>query len=234
MWRWGAMILAGMVVPPVVETIMSLIMMARQGPSTSEQSPEDAEKSPESPELAGLDDAQKFRAKARLLGAVIIGDFFHNLCDGFFIAAAFQGCGNAFGWSVATGTILHELPQEIADFIILTGPVAGLSTPKALAFNFLSGLSVLLGALIVAATPVDNSLIGLILAFGGGVYIHVGATDCLPKMYDPKLRFGERLCAFLSFAVGAVCIGLILIGHEHCVPEGSSHDHGSGHDGHAH
>ena len=110
--------------------------------------------------------------------------------------------------------------------------MAGLSVPKALAFNFLSGLSVMVGALIIGSTPVDDSLVGLILAFGGGVYLHVGATDCLPKMYDPKLTFGERLLAFLSFAVGAVCIGLILIGHEHCVPGGGD-DHGSGH-GHSH
>ena len=223
LWRWGAMILAGIVVPPVVETMVSLIMMASStGDSSSKPAVEDAETAAE---LQGLDDAQKFRAKARLCGGVIIGDFFHNLCDGFFIGAAFQGCGNAFGWSVAAGTILHELPQEIADFIILTGPVAGLSPLKALVFNFLSGLSVLLGALIVAATPVDDALIGLILAFGGGVYIHVGATDCLPKMYNPKLTFAERLLAFASFVLGCILIGLILIGHEHCVPEGGEHHH---------
>ena len=109
-WRWGAMILAGMVVPPVVETIISLLTLTRgQGESPPA---EDAKQEAETgPELEGLDSAQKFRAKARLLGAVMIGDFFHNLCDGFFIGAAFQVCGNAFGWSVATGTILHELPQ---------------------------------------------------------------------------------------------------------------------------
>ena len=104
------MILAGMVVPPVVETIISLLTLTRgQGESPPA---EDAKQEAETgPELEGLDSAQKFRAKARLLGAVMIGDFFHNLCDGFFIGAAFQVCGNAFGWSVATGTILHELPQ---------------------------------------------------------------------------------------------------------------------------
>ena len=109
-WRWGSMILAGIVVPPIVETITSLFVIGR-GPAVVETVTPDAETSPTSPELAGLVDAQKFRAKARLLGAVIIGDFFHNLCDGFFIGAAFSGCGNAFGWSVAAGTILHELPQ---------------------------------------------------------------------------------------------------------------------------
>ncbi|CAK9053028.1 unnamed protein product [Durusdinium trenchii] len=36
-------------------------------------------------------------------------------------------------------------------------------------------------------------------------------------MYDPKLTFTQRLAAFGAFALGAVVIGLILIGHEHCV-----------------
>ena len=111
-WRWGSMILAGIVVPPIVETITSLFMIGRGAESApADAARSDPETSETKAELEGLDDAQKFRAKARLLGAVIIGDFFHNLCDGFFIGAAFQGCGNAFGWSVATGTILHELPQ---------------------------------------------------------------------------------------------------------------------------
>ena len=98
-----------------------------------------AETSKEDAEGTALNEEQKFRVKARLLGAVLIGDFFHNLCDGFFIGAAFQVCGNAFGWSVATGTILHELPQEIADFVVLTGPGVSLSPVKALLANFASG-----------------------------------------------------------------------------------------------
>ena len=116
-WRWGAMILAGMIVPPVVETACSLVVAARGSASQTAV----AETSKEDAEGTALNEEQKFRVKARLLGAVLIGDFFHNLCDGFFIGAAFQVCGNAFGWSVATGTILHELPQEIADFVVLTG-----------------------------------------------------------------------------------------------------------------
>jgi len=102
---------------------------------------------------------------------------------------------------------------------------------KALAANFVSGTSVLIGTAVVLSSQVDDSTIGLILAFGGGVYLHLGATDCLPKLYDPKLSFGQRLAAFAAFVLGAIVIGLILIGHEHCVPEGSEGHggHGGGH-----
>lgn len=126
-WRWGTMILAGLVLPPVLETLCSIVMMAAKGTgsgtgeSTTEESTEVVEKDP----------AAKVRATARLVGAVVIGDFFHNLCDGFFIGAAFKGCGNAFGWSVVAGTVLHELPQEVADFVILTGKDVNLGIAKA-------------------------------------------------------------------------------------------------------
>ena len=130
-WRWGTMTLAGLVLPPVVETICSIIMLAVKGPGGSAAPPSGEESSVETGKAETEDPVAKFRAKARLVGAVVIGDFFHNLCDGFFIGAAFKGCGNSFGWSVAAGTILHELPQEVADFVILTGPDVALGIAKA-------------------------------------------------------------------------------------------------------
>ena len=208
---------------PRAESV-SLVALARAPAAT------DAPAGGEKGEQEAEDPLVKFRAKARLLGAVLIGDFFHNLCDGFFIGAAFRGCGNSFGWGVAIGTILHEMPQEIADFVVLTGPEVAFTPLKAMVANFVSGLSVLIGAIIILSSSVDDSVVGLILAFGGGVYLHIGATDCLPKMYNPKLSLKERLLAFLSFIIGAVLIGLILLDHEHCIPEGAE-GHG-GHGGH--
>ena len=138
LWRWRTMILAGLVLPPVVGTICSIIMLAFKGGSAA--SPGE-ESSVEAGKAETGDPVAKFRATARLVGAVVIGDFFHNLCDGFFIGAAFKGCGNAFGWSVIAGTILHELPQEVADFVILTGPDIRFGIAKA----WTSGLAHALG-----------------------------------------------------------------------------------------
>ena len=73
----------------------------------------------------------QFRAKARLVGAVVIGDFFHNLCDASSLAQPSKVVELPFGWSVAAGTILHELPQEVADFVVLTGPEVNFGTLKA-------------------------------------------------------------------------------------------------------
>merc|ERR1719161_1161893 len=89
---------------------------------------------------------------------------------------------------------------------------------KALLCNFISGLGVVVGAVIVLVSDLENDAIGLLLAFGGGVYIHVGATECMPKMYAKELSPKARAAAVLAFIVGAVLIGLILLDHEHCVP----------------
>ena len=59
--------------------------------------------------------------------------------DGFFIGAAFKGCGTSFGWGVAVATVLHELPQELADYAVLVGGEVGMSPVRALLANFLVG-----------------------------------------------------------------------------------------------
>jgi len=243
LWRWGTMILAGMIVPAAIESVVSagLVASGKEGntSSTASSSTGSAEEGQQPAEMVAVQPEPKpeeeeaktvdLKARSRLIGAVLIGDFFHNLCDGFFIGAAFKGCGESFGWGVAAATILHELPQELADFAVLTSPEAALSNVKALVLNFVSGLSVLLGAIVILYSEVSDADTGLLLAFGGGVYIHIGAVDCMPKMYNSKFSLMQRLSCFASFIVGAVAIGLILIGHEHCIPESAG---GHGHGGH--
>ena len=50
---------------------------------------------------------------------LIIGDFVHNFADGVTIGAAFLGCSSTVGWTVTASTVLHEVPQELADFMAL-------------------------------------------------------------------------------------------------------------------
>jgi UTP--glucose-1-phosphate uridylyltransferase len=149
---------------------------------------------------------------------VIIGDGFHNLCDGFFIGAAFKACGPSFGWTASLSSILHEIPQELADYSLLTGSLGRLPAWKALVFNFLSGITVMLGAIIVTEVDVGNTGIGVILAFGGGVYLHVSAVECVPRMYAKGLSNKVRLASMAMFILGTMIIGLVLLKHEHCSP----------------
>jgi zinc transporter ZupT len=127
--------------------------------------------------------------------------------------------------------VAHEVAQEISDYLILTSPLQGGLRPfTALALNFLCGLGAVLGALIVLAAPsYDESAIGLVFAFGGGAYLHIGATESMPKVYLNAQKTHHMLGAMLAFAVGAIAIGLVLIVHEHCSAGGHGHGHGHGH-----
>ena len=155
----------------------------------------------------------------RILTGVIVSDFLHNFSDGIFIGAAFESCGAAFGWTVAAATCYHEIAQELTDFVLLTDR-AGLSTAQALGLNFLAGFSVVIGAIVVLASDIAKGDIGLILAFGGGVYIEIGATECLGRVLNARLPLRVRLATFLAFICGAAAIGLVLLDHDHCDASG--------------
>jgi len=153
-----------------------------------------------------------------VLSGILIGDFMHNLVDGFFIGGAFMGCGTTFGWTVAVGTISHELAQELSDYVVLTGPVCKLHPAVALLLNFLSGTSVLLGVICALSMDIEQSDIGLLLAFGGGTYLYIAFIECMPRVLTAKVTVAVRAAAIAMFIFGTIVIGLVLLDHEHCVP----------------
>ncbi len=53
-----------------------------------------------------------------------------------FLGAAFKGCGGSFAMGVFLATVLHEIPQELADYAILTGSSVGMRPAMALLINF--------------------------------------------------------------------------------------------------
>lgn len=206
---------------------------------------------------SGLTPAQRFR----LLLAVLVGDFFHNFCDGIFIGAAFRSCGGAFGWTVALTTIFHELPQELADYFVLTRTL-GFSVFTALLANGIMGLSVVFGGIAMAAESIDDYTVGMLLAFGAGQYIFVAGVELLGNSHhhhhapaptaahthehaeEParpttpqsaailrKQMAVTRLLCLGCFIVGAVAVGLVLLDHDHCEADAAS---GAGHSGHSH
>jgi zinc transporter ZupT len=155
--------------------------------------------------------------------SLLVGDFFHNLSDGFFIGTSFLLCSQSIGWAIVASTIYHELAQEIADYILLTTH-CGLSSVVALVLNFISGCSVLLGVVIVLSIDLDESSIGAILSVSAGVYLYIGVGECIPRVQavlrTPNVPRREKLqrtlIFFVFFVFGAVPIGLVLLNHGHC------------------
>jgi zinc transporter ZupT len=151
----------------------------------------------------------------RLAASILAGDFFHNFADGVFIGSAFLLCDRNLAIIVTATTVFHELSQELADYFLLTNQ-CHFPTWKALAFNFVSGFSVMLGVIVIFSTEVSNTAIGVILAMSAGVYFYVALTECAPRVNQYLTSTRRRACSFLFWVLGAVPIGLVLLNHAHC------------------
>jgi zinc and cadmium transporter len=115
-----------------------------------------------------------------LVAMNLIGDGVHNFVDGVLIAASFSA-GVPLGISTTIAVLLHEIPQEVGDFGVLVH--GGLSTKKALLYNFLSGLSAVAGALffIILGTAIQG-LTNAIIPITAGGFIYIAGSDLIPEL----------------------------------------------------
>jgi len=105
---WGSAVLVGFVTPFLLETIVVILFGSIKKPGKEEEENKEAD-----PEAVSVAIGDPTRA-VRVLSAILMGDFLHNLVDGLFIGAAFSGCDTAMGWTITAATVYHELAQEIS------------------------------------------------------------------------------------------------------------------------
>ena len=157
-----------------------------------------------------------------------IGDGLHNFVDGVLIGFAFRYCGQSLGWTVAAAALFHELAAELSEFYLMIDPTKGrLSWLQALTLNFLASLTIIMGAVIVSYVDISPYALGLILAYSAGVLLNLAIVPIWHSLLERHITWSFMVIAFLSFAIGATAIGLVLLYHQHC-------DAGSSHAGHNH
>jgi zinc transporter ZupT len=133
-----------------------------------------------------------------------------------------MNCDRDLAIAISAATIYHEIAQEVADYFMLTR-FCNIPPVKALCLNFINGLSVLLGAvMIVAIEDMTDVAIGSILAVSSGVYFYISVAECFPRARQAHKTWRDKQISLLSFACGAVPIGLVLLNHGHCE---AGHDH---------
>jgi zinc transporter ZupT len=138
--------------------------------------------------------------------SVLVGDAVHNFAHGVFIASAFKLCSSTVGWVVVLATVAHKLSQELADFVLLT-TVGGLRPLGALALKGLAGMLMYAGAITLLA--VDGASVGIVLALAGGIYLHNGAAEAVPRMAKAD-SWRLKALALGFFVLGAVAMGSVL------------------------
>lgn len=141
------------------------------------------------------------------LGALILSaDFVHNAIDGVIIGASFL-VSVPVGIATTVAVVLHEIPQEIADFGLLIH--AGWTRGKALLWNFFSALSAFLGVIVVLllGNSVEN-LVPIAVAFTAGAFIYIAGSDLVPELHKTE-GFGRAVIQILAVALG-FCLMLLL------------------------
>lgn len=144
---------------------------------------------------------------------VVIGDGLHNFVDGVAIAAAFLA-DTHLGIATAAAILLHEIPQELADFMVLLA--AGLDRRRALLLNLLSGTSMIAGGVLGYFLLGDaQSALPVVLALAAASFIYIAISDLVPHLQRQYgLRNGLAQVLLIGMGASALLLGGML-SHAH-------------------
>lgn len=139
----------------------------------------------------------------------LIGDALHNALDGIIIAGSYF-ISVPLGIATTLAVILHEVPQEIADFGILL--YSGLTKKKALWYNFLSATTAILGSLIgLFLGNRSESFALFILPFSAGAFLYIAGSNLIPEL-QKEISVRESIWQFLALLAGVLLmVGLLFL-----------------------
>lgn len=177
--------------------------------------------------------------------ANLVVEMLHNFVDGLTLGLAFLA-GTTPGFGATFAVALHELPQELGDFMVLRE--AGFPLGRLLAWNFAASLTCVAGV-AVAHFVGEESTIRVqryLMAFTAGSFLTLSLNMIIPQVlavihsrHEPKSMAAVRaklLClAVMCLAAYSLLRLGDLEGHDHGHDHG--HEHGAGHahgGGHAH
>lgn len=119
---------------------------------------------------------------------ILLSDGFHNIGDGLLLAVSFQ-ISVAAGIAAGIAVFFHELVQEISEFFVLKN--SGLSTRRALLYNFGVSATILVGAVLGTVAINQAELLRLpLLGLTAGSFLVVIAHDLIPhSIREARARY---------------------------------------------
>lgn len=141
---------------------------------------------------------------------ILLGDAMHNFVDGVLIAAAFLH-DPALGVATALAVLLHEVPQELGDFMVLLS--AGYSRRRALLFNALSGSAAVAGGVLgYFALRGAEGVLPYVLAIAAASFLYIAVADLVPELHKARRRLAEAGLQLGLIATGIAAMALL---HQH-------------------
>ena len=138
----------------------------------------------------------------------LVGDAVHNLIDGMLVGASYM-VSPSIGIATTLAVIMHEIPQEVGDFGVLIH--AGLSVKKALALNFLSALTAMLGVIlaIVMGSEIEGFSLSLLPIAAGG-FLYIAGSDLIPELHH-EVKASKSLLQFVMILLGVGVMAMLII-----------------------
>lgn len=151
-------------------------------------------------EVEALAEEYAERGRIKPLGILVLtSDAIHNLIDGVIIAASFF-ISVEIGIATTIAVMLHEIPQEAADFALLIH--SGMKRTQALAWNFASALFAVLGAgFTILAGAFLEPFVFHVGAFAAGAFIYIAGSDLVPEIHKTR-DVKKSAIQIVSIAVG--------------------------------
>ncbi len=139
---------------------------------------------------------------------ILFSDGVHNAIDGLVIGASFM-VSPAIGVATTIAVVLHEIPQEIGDFMVLLH--AGYSKKRALWLNFLSALCAVIGLLIAFMLgQAGEVFIVWILPITAGGFIYIALSDLIPELNKTK-EVKYSIAQIIAVVVGVLLMLALLL-----------------------
>ncbi|OGZ30903.1 MAG: hypothetical protein A2931_03545 [Candidatus Niyogibacteria bacterium RIFCSPLOWO2_01_FULL_45_48] len=136
----------------------------------------------------------------------LLGDAVHNFIDGVIIALAFF-VDIKLGILTAVAVVLHEIPQEMSDFLVLLH--AGFSRARAILYNFLIALTAVLGAVLTYVfSGAIEGLISPALAVVAGNFLYIAAVDLVPELHEAE-HGRKKTAVLMQFFL--ISLGILII-----------------------
>ena len=126
---------------------------------------------------------------------ILIGDTIHNIADGLLLVASF-GTSVSTGITTSLSIAIHEIPQEISEFIVLKK--SGYTNLEAAYKNFATALSIFIGIAIGFLFYETSSLQGYLLGTSASFFLGIIFTDLFPlaRLLKPK-KYTKIILAFI-------------------------------------
>jgi zinc and cadmium transporter len=133
----------------------------------------------------------------------LYSDALHNFTDGLLIASSFIVSKEA-GMATTLAILAHEIPQEISDFAILLH--SGYSKSKALLYNVLSSLTIILAVILFAiAGKYLSNMESYLTPIVAGTFLYYICFNLLPEI----IKNTHRKNIFLNILI--ILSGFFLI-----------------------